>query len=65
MEPVGSLSYSQEPFTGLYTKPDESSPCPQSNFSTIHSNGVARSLMGGRVCLLSVIVCSNKSFATV
>jgi hypothetical protein len=26
MEPEGSLSCSQEPFTGLYAKPDQSSP---------------------------------------
>jgi hypothetical protein len=32
MDPKGSFSYSQEPTTGPYSKPDESSPCSDTLF---------------------------------
>jgi hypothetical protein len=38
MEPEGSLLCSEEPATGIYPEPDESSPCLPSYFSEIHFN---------------------------
>jgi hypothetical protein len=38
MEPEGSLSYSQEPATGLYPEPDESNPTVISYLFKIHLN---------------------------
>jgi hypothetical protein len=38
MEPEGSLPCSQEPYTGSYLKPDQSSPFTLSYLSKIHFN---------------------------
>jgi hypothetical protein len=38
MDPEGSLSYSKQPATGPYPKPDESIPHSPHYFSKIHAN---------------------------
>jgi len=46
MEPEGSLPHSQAPASCPYTKPDQSSSCPQSHFFKIHFNNILPYTLG-------------------